>query len=149
MKIIVGADHRGFEKKQELVKILQKKGHDTSDAGTHAAEPPCDYPLIAADVARGVAGGKAERGILVCKSGIGMAIAANKFRGIRAALVCDLESAILSRRHNDANVLVLSAEKMRESVPAVVEAWLAEGFEGGRHARRVEQIKEIEKQNFK
>lgn len=149
MKIIVGADHRGFERKTELAASLARKGYQVADAGTGAAEPPCDYPEIALGVARAVASGRADRGILVCKSGIGMSIAANKVRGVRAALVHDLESAVLSRRHNDANVLVLAADRLSGSFAAVVDAWLKEPFDGGRHARRVDQILDIEKQNFK
>ncbi len=148
MKIIVGADHRGFERKTELLASLAKKGYQVTDAGTDSAES-CDYPPIALKVSREVAAGKADRGILLCKSGVGMSIAANKVRGVRAALVQDLESARLSRRHNDANVLVLSAEQAGAPLGQVVDVWLKEPFEGGRHARRVEQIKAIEKENFK
>ncbi len=148
MKLAVGSDHRGFANKSELVAALKKSGHEVTDVGTYAAEPPCDYPEIALKVGREVSSRRAEKGILVCKSGIGMSIAANKVRGVRAALVQDLESALLSRRHNDANVLVLGSEKFEGPLGPAVEAWLREPFEGGRHERRVSQITKIEKETL-
>jgi ribose 5-phosphate isomerase B len=148
VKVAVGADHRGFERKETLKKALERAGHAVQDVGTHGPEP-CDYPEIAHRLAELVAAGKAERGILVCKSGIGMAIVANKSKGVRAALCASRNAAVLSRQHNDANVLVLGDEELGEPVEGLVQAWLAAPFEGGRHLRRVEQIAAIEKRVFK
>jgi ribose 5-phosphate isomerase B len=148
VKIAVGADHRGFERKEALKIALERWGHAVEDVGTHGPES-CDYPEIAHRVAERVGGGKAERGILVCKSGHGMAIVANKSRGVRAALCGDRPSAVLSRQHNDANVLVLPGEQLGGAAEDIVRAWLEAPFEGGRHLRRVEQIAAIEKRVFK
>lgn len=149
MKIAVGADHRGFEMKGKVLKFLEKRKDSVLDLGTFEPEPPCDYPVIAAKVAEAVAAKKAARGILVCKSGIGMSIAANKVKGIRAALVHDSRSSDLSRRHNDANVLVLSSDELREPLARVLEVWLEAPFDGARHKRRVDQIKALERKHFK
>lgn len=148
MKIALGADHRGYKKKEEIKAMLEAEGHKLTDVGTFNPEP-CDYPEIAARVAEFVSKGEAERGILICKSGIGMAIAANKFKGTRAALCHDLATALLSRQHNDANILVLGSEDLQGSFENVIRKWLAETFEGERHARRVAQISEIENAQFK
>jgi len=148
MKIAIGADHRGFQKKEELKPFLKKQGHEVADVGAHSSES-CDYPEIGHRLALTVARGDAERGILVCMSGIGMSIVANKTKGIRAALCHNLKFARLSRQHNDANVLVLSAEDLTEPMEAVVDAWLKTPFEGGRHERRVKQIGEIEERQCK
>lgn len=149
-KVAIGADHGGFELKAKLARALQAKGFEVGDLGTHTAEP-CDYPLIAEKVALAVAKGTFDRGVLLCKSGIGIAIAANKVPGIRAAVCGDLFDAKRSREHNNANVLVMGAEKLA-SIRAVkiMLAWLAAEFEaGGRHERRVKQISAIERRACK
>lgn len=148
MKIAIGADHRGFEMKSELKAWLEKRGYVVADLGTHGPEA-CDYPPIAERVGDAVAGRRADRGILACKSGIGMSIAANKIPGVRAALVHSVNFARLSREHNDANVLVLSADDMSDPMAEIVRTWLETPFEGGRHQRRVEQISEIEKKRMR
>jgi ribose 5-phosphate isomerase B len=149
MKILIGADHGGFEIKGKLTEFLKKQGHQVKDAGTFTAQS-CDYPEIGAKVAEGVSQKRFDRGILICKSGIGLSIIANKFRGVRAALCHNSNQAKLSRQHNDANVLVLGAEQVSEKeMNNVIQTWLATSFEsGGRHERRVKQIGEIEKRIF-
>jgi ribose 5-phosphate isomerase B len=146
MKIAIGADHRGYEFKNKIKSWLQSRRHSVLDCGTNSEES-CDYPLLAYAVAKAVQQGQADRGILFCNSGIGMAIAANKLKGIRAALCHNADSAALSRQHNNANVLVLAASEIGENAPQIIEAWLTAEFEGGRHARRVDQITEIENKN--
>ena len=150
MKIIIGADHGGFEIKGKLVTALQKQGHEVKDIGAFSAES-CDYPEIGAKVAEGVSQKKFNRGILICKSGIGLSIVANKFPRVRAALCHNAEQAKLSREHNDANVLVLGAEQVSEKeIHSVIQTWLTIPFEsGGRHERRVKQIDEIERRILK
>jgi ribose 5-phosphate isomerase B len=144
MKIAIGGDHRGVEAKARLVATLKELGHEVVDVGTNAPES-VDYPDYAADVARRVSRGEVERGILVCGTGIGMCIAANKVRGVRAAPVHDTITAEMSRRHNDANVLCLSSDLTGEElIDRIVRIWLDTPFEGGRHARRVEKISKIE-----
>ncbi len=145
MKIIIGADHGGFEIKGKLVASLQKQGYAVKDVGTFSSES-CDYPEIGAKVAGGVSQKKFDRGILICKSGIGLSIVANKFPHVRAALCHDAEDAKLSRKHNDANVLVLGSLQVSEKkIHQVVQTWLTTPFEsGGRHERRVKQIGNIE-----
>ena len=143
----IGADHGGFALKAKLIALLQAKGIEVADLGAHSPAP-CDYPVIGAKVARAVAEGMFDRGILLCKSGIGIAIAANKVPGIRAAVCRDSFDAQRSRAHNDANVLVLGAERLSEpQAKRIVETWLATSFEaGGRHERRVRQITTLERQ---
>ena len=150
MKIAIGADHGGFSLKAKLVRLLQAKGLAVADLGTHSSEP-CDYPLIAEKVASAVARGTFDRGVLLCKSGIGIAIAANKVPGVRAAVCSDLVDAARSREHNDANVLVMGAEKISAATAAkILSIWLATPFEaGGRHERRVRQIAAMEKRRLK
>jgi ribose 5-phosphate isomerase B len=147
MRIAVGSDHRGYHLKVKLLETLQKLGHQVDDEGT--CDSQCvDYPDFAACVARKVAGGLAERGILICGTGIGMAIAANKFPGIRAAACNDEVTAEISRRHNDLNILCLSGDLLGERcVDRLVEIWLNTDFEGGRHARRVEKITQLEQRS--
>lgn len=146
MKIAIGADHGGFELKAELVQHLKKKGHRVSDLGAFSPEP-CDYPLIGAAVAAAVNKRFAQRGVLLCKSGGGMCIVANRFPGVRAVVCETVQSAKHAREHNDSNVLVLGAEGMsRRQALAVLDAWLETPFAGGRHARRVRQIAKIEKE---
>ena len=138
--IALGADHAGYELKQILSQWLSEQGHLVSDFGTHSTAS-VDYPDIAAAVARAVRVGAAERGLLVCGSGVGMAIAANKVAGIRAAVAADVVTARLCREHNDTNVLALGARAVgREAAVAIVHAWLETAFAGGRHARRVEKL---------
>jgi ribose 5-phosphate isomerase B len=144
MRIAIGADHAGFSLKQHLVKVLQSLGHEVDDRGTHS-EAPVDYPPICADVARLVAGGRADRGIVLGGSGQGEQIAANKVKGIRAALCNDLYTARMSREHNDANVLAMGGRIVAPGLAdEIVKVWLETPFEGGRHQRRVDQIRQIE-----
>ena len=149
-RIAIGADHGGFALKAKLIRWLQSHGFAVADLGTHSAEP-CDYPLIGEKVASAVARGTFDRGVLLCKSGIGIAIAANKVPGARAAVCSDLFDATRSREHNDANVLVMGAEKVSAAKAAkILSTWLATPFEaGGRHERRVRQIAAIEKRRLK
>lgn len=145
MKIVIGSDHAGFEDKETIKRQLDKLGVDYEDVGTDSTES-VDYPIYAKKVAEKVANGEAEQGILVCGSGNGMQIAANKVHGVRAALAWNAETARLARQHNDANVLSVPARMISpEEVSKVIEGWLSANFEGGRHARRVEEISEMEK----
>ena len=144
MKIALGADHGGFTLKDQLAKVLATQGFQTLDYGTKSSEP-CDYPKFAYKVAKAVSDGKANAGILICKSGNGMAMVANKLPGVRAAICFDKDVAALSRQHNDANILVLGSEHLFDDPELIVKSWLKAGFEGGRHARRVNQILNIEK----
>jgi ribose 5-phosphate isomerase B len=144
MKIAVGSDHRGYEVKRRLVALLQQMGHEVLDVGP-VGKDSVDYPDFAFEVARAVGDGRAERGILACGTGIGMCIAANKVKGVRAAPCHDSITAEMSRRHNDANVLCLSADLLGEElIERMVRIWLETPFEGGRHARRVEKITRFE-----
>jgi ribose 5-phosphate isomerase B len=144
MKIAIGSDHRGYEVKRRIVAVLTNLGHEVQDMGTHGRES-VDYPDIAFQVALAVGEGRAERGILVCGTGIGMCIAANKVRGVRAAPCHDSITAEMSRRHNDANVLCLSADLLGEElIERMVRIWLETDFESGRHARRVDKITRFE-----
>jgi len=146
MRIAIASDHRGYHLKEKLASLLQSKGHEVLDEGTSVAES-VDYPDFAALVARKVSDQSAERGILICGTGIGMAVTANKFPGVRAAPCTDEVTAEISRRHNDLNVLCLSADMLSpRSVERMVDLWLKTEFEGGRHSRRVEKIHEIEEQ---
>ncbi len=143
MKIALGADHGGFTLKNEIRLFLKNQGHEAADFGTFSAES-CDYPEFANKVAQAVSAKKADAGILICKSGNGMAIVANKFPGVRAAICFDKNVASLSRQHNDANILVLGSEHLFDDPEAIIKEWLQASFEGGRHKRRVEQIIRIE-----
>ncbi|MCA9269170.1 MAG: ribose 5-phosphate isomerase B [Planctomycetales bacterium] len=144
MRVAIGNDHRGVAAKQRLADMLAQAGHEVCDAGANGAES-VDYPDIASQVAGQVAAGQCDRGILICGTGVGMMIAANKVHGVRAAIGCDELTAEMSRRHNDTNVLCLSADMLGEhQVRRIVDIWLATAFEGGRHARRVEKIRAIE-----
>ncbi len=144
--IAVGADHAGFPLKEDLKAWLAARGHEVKDCGPHGPEP-VDYPDYARVVARAVIAGEAERGVLVCGTGIGMAIAANKVPGVRAANVTTEYEAQVSREHNDANVLALGARVLKEDEAfAIVDKWLHTAFAGGRHQRRVDKIMEIERQ---
>lgn len=144
MRIAIGSDHRGYNVKAKLIQLLQQWGHETIDEGAHD-NTSVDYPDIAAIVSRKVSQQEVDRGILICGTGIGMAIAANKFPGVRAAPCHDEVTAEMSRRHNDVNVLCLSADLLGERrIDRMVELWLRTEFEGGRHARRVERIRQFE-----
>ncbi|RAI11878.1 MAG: ribose 5-phosphate isomerase B [Candidatus Melainabacteria bacterium] len=142
MKIAIGSDHGGFEYKASIIKALQVKGYDVVDMGTYSPES-CDYPIIAKKVARAVAKGDFEKGILVCGTGIGMSMAANKVKGIRAAVCGDTFSARATRAHNNANILCLGQRVVGEGLALdIVDIWLTTKFEGGRHERRVNMIEE-------
>ena len=142
--LALGADHAGFALKQDLKQWLVANGHTVVDAGTHTPES-VDYPDFAAAVARAVTSGEASGGVLVCGTGIGMAIAANKVAGIRAAVCLDEETARLSRQHNDLNVLALAGRATsRDKAIGIVAAWLGTAFEGGRHERRLAKVAELE-----
>ena len=145
-RIYIGADHRGFPFKDKIVNLLGRRGYAVEDMGACDETQACDYPKVARRVAHAVARTRGSRGILVCMSGIGQAIAANKVRGAYAALCYNAEAAALSRRHNNANILVLGAKFVKEKdVPGILDAWFAAEFEGGRHHRRFKQIQRIEK----
>jgi ribose 5-phosphate isomerase B len=146
MRIAIGADHAGYPLKQHLVATLERLGHAVRDFGTDSEES-VDYPPIMAAVGRAVAGGEADRGIVLGGSGQGEQIAANKVRGVRAALCNDLYTARLSRAHNDANVLAMGGRIVAPGLAdEIVALWLDTGFDGGRHERRVAQITQIEEQ---
>lgn len=141
----MGSDHAGLALKKTVKAELSRRGHRVEDMGTYSASP-CDYPVYAARVARAVAGRRAGRGVLMCGTGIGMGIAANKVRGIRAAVAWDAASARLAAAHNDANVLCLSGNLLtRRRALGALQAWITTPFEGGRHARRVREIARLEK----
>jgi ribose 5-phosphate isomerase B len=144
MRIAVGSDHRGFEVKRRIVSLLATLGHQVVDVGPASGES-VDYPDFAFEVATAVSSGRVERGILICGTGIGMCIAANKVPGVRAAPCHDSITAEMSRRHNNANILCLSADLLgAELVDRMLRIWLETEFEGGRHARRVEKITRYE-----
>lgn len=145
MRIAVSADHRGRVIAEQIGRTLEQDGHEVQRSAPGEGEK-CDYPDAAARVGRAVAAGDADLGILVCGTGIGMSIAANKIAGVRAALVHDELTAGLARSHNDANVLCLSGDLLGErKVSAIVAKWLATDFEGGRHQRRIEKIEALER----
>ena len=144
MRIAIGSDHAGYRLKGKLAQYVKELGHEVDDLGTQSQEPT-DYPPICAAVAREVREGRADRGIVVGGSGQGEQIAANKVRGIRAALCNDLFTARMSRAHNDANVLAIGGRIVAPALAReIVAVWLASPFEGGRHLRRVQQIADIE-----
>ena len=145
MKIAIGSDHGGFKFKSQLIPFLKKKGHTVKDFGTYS-DMSCDYPFFAYKVAKAVSSKKYSRGILICKSGIGNSIVANKVKGIRAALCFNILAAKLSRLHNDANILVLGVKFVNiNRAKKIIDVWLKTDFQGGRHLRRVRQIERIEK----
>ena len=146
MRIVIGSDHAGFDQKQRLADYLAKAGHEVRDLGTANAEESVDYPDFALAVGRAVSAGEADFGVLVCGTGIGMAIAANKVAGVRAANVTDPEFAKLAREHNDANVVTLSARFVPvQTNEAIVDAFLGTQFGGARHAGRVAKITAAER----
>jgi ribose 5-phosphate isomerase B len=147
MKIALGSDHAGFEEKEKIKKTLDEIGVEYEDLGTDSLDS-VDYPDFGAKVGRAVAGGRFDQGIIVCGSGIGINIAANKIRGVRAAQAWNEETARLARQHNDANILSIGARVIPEAeIPKIVRAWFDAEFEGGRHAGRIEKIAELEKEN--
>ena len=143
MRIAIGSDHRGHQVKIKLLQMLERLGHDVIVEGDDS--PSIDYPDVAFAVGRRVSNGQADRGILICGTGIGMAIAANKFKGVRAAAVYDEVLAEMSRRHNDTNVLCLPGDLLGErNLDRLIDIWLTTEFESGRHARRVGKIADAE-----
>lgn len=145
MKIAIGADHAGFELKEFLFQIVKEMGHEVIDMGTDS-NYSVDYPDYAEAVSRAVSEGKVDRGILICGTGIGMSIVANKFRNVRAALCNDLYTARMSRLHNDANVLAIGGRIVgKDLAREIVNVWINTPFEGGRHCGRVEKIHLIER----
>jgi len=146
MRIAVGADHAGYLLKQHLRRTLERLGHDVQDFGTNS-EDPVDYPPLCAAVGRAVVAGTADRGIVIGGSGQGEQIAANKVPGVRAALCNDLYTAKLSRAHNDANVLAMGGRIVAAGLAEeIVTLWLSTEFEGGRHARRLQQVADLERE---
>ncbi|MHC9541825.1 MAG: ribose 5-phosphate isomerase B [Vulcanimicrobiota bacterium] len=147
-RISIGSDHAGFEVKEYIKSLLDEMGYIIDDVGTHNTDS-VDYPVFAEKVAVKVAGGDSALGVISCGTGIGASIAANKVKGIRAALVKDEFTARVSREHNDANVLVLAGRPFdRDTVRGILTTWLSSHFEGGRHARRIEEIAQIENRNL-
>jgi len=145
MKVAIGCDHHGVDLKVRLIKRLTEQGHEVFDAGTNS-DAAVDYPDIASTVGRRIRDGQSDRGILICGSAVGMSIAANKHAGVRAAVCTDLETAELSRRHNDANVVCLSGKRIAPSLnEQIVSTWIETPFDGGRHKRRVDKISAIER----
>lgn len=145
-KIAIGSDHGGFKLKEELKKYLSAKGYSVKDYGTYSQDS-CDYPDYAYAVAKAVAAGNCKKGITICKSGIGNSIVANKVCGARAALCYNITAARLSREHNDANILVLGASFVKPVLAKrILSIWLKTKFSGGRHLRRINKIRKIERQ---
>jgi ribose 5-phosphate isomerase B len=145
LKVAIGSDHAGYEVKEKLKSLIEQLGHEPVDKGTDS-ENSCDYPDYAGAVAQAVSSGECDCGVLVCGTGIGMSMAANKVRGIRAAKVCSEYESKMSRLHNNANVLCIGARSMdyETQIRPIVEAWFATEFEGGRHERRVNKIMALE-----
>ncbi|MCD6152626.1 MAG: ribose 5-phosphate isomerase B [Syntrophobacterales bacterium] len=144
MKVIIGADHAGFALKEGVKRILTGMNIEITDVGAHSNES-VDYPDFGSRVAEKISAGEFKKGILICGSGVGMSIVANKFPGVRAALSLDIETAQLSRMHNDANILVLAGRRTDiETAGKIIKVWLETHFEGGRHKRRLDKIKNIE-----
>jgi len=142
--VFIGADHRGFGLKGKIIKFLESRKLMVIDVGTFSQDS-CDYPLIAFKLGKNVVSSRNGRGILICKTGIGDSIAVNKVKGVRAALCYNTKAALLSREHNDSNVLVLGSDFVKEKdAQKIINIWLKTEFEGGRHLRRVNQIKKFE-----
>ncbi|MBI4633070.1 MAG: ribose 5-phosphate isomerase B [Deltaproteobacteria bacterium] len=145
-KIIIGSDHAGFDMKEDISRYLAAKGFVVADAGTCSALP-VDYPDIGVVVARKVSAGEFDRGILVCGSGVGMAIVANRFPGVRAVVALDEETTRMSRMHNDSNILALAGRRTDgKTAEKIVSVWLETPFEGGRHQARIDKITELERE---
>ncbi len=144
MKIAIGSDHGGYDLKQKIIDYLKEEGHIVDDLGTHSKES-CDYPMIGFEVAKVVGEGKANRGILICKTGVGMVIIANKVQGVRAAACYDTDIARSSREHNDTNVCVIAGSYTDiKKAKEIIKIWLATSHSEERHVRRVKQIRDIE-----
>lgn len=144
MKIGIGSDHRGIQQRHWAALAIRSCDAEPLDLGTHSTES-VDYPDIAVEVARAVASGACQYGVLICGTGIGVSIAANKVPGVRAAVCHDLHTAEMSRRHNDANVLCLPGDALnQQQLETIVKHWIETGFEGGRHARRVEKLRALD-----
>lgn len=144
MKISLACDHGGYELKENVKKWLEERGLEVVDFGCHSTES-CDYPDFAEAAARAVGSGECEKGIVVCTTGIGVSICANKVKGVRCALCADTLSAEMTRRHNNANMLALGAGILGKNLAQrIVEVWLDTEFEGGRHQRRVDKMMKIE-----
>ena len=147
MKIAIGNDHSAVELKNIIVDFLKEKGHEVVDYGTTSPES-CDYPIYGEKVARAVAAGEVEKGILICGTGLGISLAANKVEGIRAVVCSEPFTAKMSRAHNDCNILAFGARVVgAELAKMIVDTWLNTEFEGGRHQRRVDLIMDIERRN--
>lgn len=145
MKVIIGSDHAGFAAKVEVKSYLSSRGHEVLDAGPSSDER-CDYPDFASIVAQAVSRNECPRGVLICGTGIGMSITANKFKGVRAALCHSPDTARMSRAHNDANILCLGARVLdMDRLLETLRAWLSTPYEGGRHAARLEKIRKLER----
>lgn len=145
MKIALASDHRGFEFKKRLIAQLTQMGHTVKDCGAMAGDKSVDYPDFGLKASRSVGSGECDRGILICGTGIGMSLIANKVKGVRAALCHNLYTVEMSRKHNDSNVLCIGADVIEEDLlEQKVKLWLETPFEGGRHARRVEKITDAE-----
>jgi ribose 5-phosphate isomerase B len=146
MKVAIGSDHAGLGIKKVILDYLAREGHQVEDQGTFSEES-CDYPVFAREVGRRVSSGECERGILICATGNGMAIASNKIKGVRAAVCNDLYTARFSRLHNDANVLCLGERVVGPGLALeIARVWMETGFEGGRHLKRLQIIQELENQ---
>ena len=148
LKVAIGSDHRGFEIKKILVNLLKSLEIEVQDVGPFS-EVPANYPEFASKVASALANNVCDRGVLICGSGIGMSIVANKFKGVRATLCHDLHTVEMCRRHNDSNLLVLGEALGPELSSTMLKVWLSTPFEGGRHQERLDLINEIENKNFK
>jgi ribose 5-phosphate isomerase B len=145
MRIAIGSDHAGYDLKQAVAPLLRDAGHEIVDVGTDSSES-VDYPVYASRAAHLVADGEAERAVIVCGSGVGVSITANKVDGVRAVNAHDPDEAEMSRRHNDANVLTLAGRRLdADQAEPIVERFLGTDFEGGRHERRVEEISSVER----
>lgn len=144
-RIVIGSDHGGFALKEELKRFLEKKNFKVRDLGTYSSES-CDYPAIAYNLAKEVAAGRYKQGVLVCKSGIGNSIVANRLPGVRAALCYNAKAARLSREHNDSNILALGSLFVNKgSAKRILNTWLSAKFQGGRHQRRLNLLRKIER----
>lgn len=147
--IAIGSDHGGYKLKEEIKRYLEEKGIEYKDFGTYSEER-ADYPIVAKEVATSVQKKECQKGILICRSGYGMAMVANKFKGIRSAPCFSEQAAKFSRMHNDTNVLALGADYINEhEAICIVRMWIATEFEGGRHAERLALVSEIENENMK
>jgi ribose 5-phosphate isomerase B len=146
MRIAIGCDHRGIQFKKSVIGVLEQTNHEVKDFGTYTEEA-VDYPDIAKEVGEAVASGDYDRGIVICGTGIGMCIAVNKVKGIRGGLCHNSFCALRSRQHNDANVLCMGSEIVGEEMPDIVNTFLNTEFDGGRHQRRVDKMKEMESQD--